>query len=94
MWTCKEDSLLVVELLLKATSIYSELDDKEKAIEFYNCVITIIQRTLGPEHENLVVPLKNMVYLVLEEGRFKKSKFAKLRFCNTIPFFCNFSIIC
>jgi len=34
MWTCKEDSPLVVELLLKVASIYSELDDNEKAIEF------------------------------------------------------------
>ncbi len=32
-----------MELLLKATSTYSELDDNEKAIELYNYVITIIQ---------------------------------------------------
>ncbi len=61
-----------MELPLKAISIYNELDDNEKAIEFFNCVIAIIQKTLGHEHESLVVPLKNMVYMVLEEGRFKE----------------------
>lgn len=58
MWTCKEDSPLVMELPLKVASIYSELDDNEKAIELYNYVIAIIQRTLGPEHESLQCHLR------------------------------------
>ncbi len=83
-----------MELLLKVASTYSELDDNEKAIEFYNCVIAIIQRTLGPKHESLVVPLKNMVYLVSKEGRFEELEVLMLRFYNTILFFYNFFVIC
>jgi hypothetical protein len=94
MWTSKEDSPLVVELLQKVANTYNELDDSEKAIELYNYVIAIIQRTLGLEHESLVVPFKNMVYLVLDEGRFEELELAILRFCNTIPLFYNFFIIC
>jgi hypothetical protein len=45
MWTRKEDSPLVVELLLKVASTYNELDDNEKAIKLYNYVIAIIQKT-------------------------------------------------
>ncbi len=78
MWIGKEDSPLVVELLLKVASTYNELDDNEKAIELYNYVITIIQRTLSLEHENLAMPLKNMMYLVLEEGRFEELELAML----------------
>lgn len=58
MWTCKEDSPLVMELPLKVASIYSELDDNEKAIELYNYVIAIIQRTLSLEHESLQCHLR------------------------------------
>jgi len=47
-----------MELLLKVASTYSELDDNEKAIELYNYVIAIIQRTLGPEHESLQCHLR------------------------------------
>ncbi|CAK9221317.1 unnamed protein product [Sphagnum troendelagicum] len=75
----KEDSPLVVELLLKAASTYSELEDNEKAIELYNRAIAIIQKTLGPEHESLAVPLTNLAYLVLEEGGVEESELAMLR---------------
>jgi len=91
MLTGKEDSPLVVELLLKAASTYSELEDNEKAIKLYNRAIAIIQRTLGPEHESLAVPLTNLAYLVLEEGGVEESELAMLRFCTTIPdLFCKF----
>jgi hypothetical protein len=85
---------MVVELLLKATSTYSELNDNEKAIELYNYVIAIRQRTLSLEHESLVVPLNIMVYLILEERRFKELKLIMFKFCNTIPLFYNFFVIC
>lgn len=77
--TLGEDSPLIVRLLMGLAATYLENDEEEKAIETFQRVVATIERTSGPNDEQLALPLAEMGHILLEVERFDEAEAALLR---------------
>lgn len=75
-----EDSPLIVRLLMGLAATYLENDEEEKAIETFQRVVATIERTSGPNDEQLALPLAEMGHILLEVERFDEAEAALLRY--------------
>ncbi len=83
-----QDSPLIVKTLLGLATTYTDLDENPKAIETYERVLVILERTRGPNDETLALPLSHLGHSLLEEGRVDEAELSMLRFASC----CHFSL--
>jgi hypothetical protein len=83
-----QDSPLIVKTLLGLATTYTDLDENPKAIETYQRVLLILERTRGPNDETLALPLSHLGHSLLEEGRVDEAELSMLRFASC----CHFSL--
>lgn len=65
---------MLVTTLLGLASTYTDMDELGGAIEVYNRVVTIIEKTKGSNDETLALPLSKLGHCLLEEDRIDEAE--------------------
>jgi len=83
MWFCCSyagaDSPLIVDTLLGLATAYNDMDESTSAIEVYNRIVSIIEKTRGPTDETLALPLSRLGQCLLDEERVDEAETALQR---------------
>ncbi len=69
-----------MKVLLGLATTYSDMNDSSHAIEVYNRVLSILEKTRGSDDEALVMPLSRLGHSLLEEGRIDEAGLSLVRF--------------
>lgn len=82
MWFCSyagADSPLIVDTLLGLATTYNDMDESTSAIEVYNRIVSIIEKSRGPTDITLALPLSKLGQCLLEEERVDEAETALQR---------------
>lgn len=71
---------MIADTLLGLAATYNDMDDSASAIEVYNRMLSIIEKTRGPIDETLALPLSKMGHCLLEEERVDEAEAVLQRF--------------
>lgn len=75
---------MITDTLLELANCYNDMDDSANAIEVYNRIIAIIEKTRGPADTSLALPLSKLGQCLLEVERLNEAESALQRLVITI----------